>query len=410
MNHARRHSLSLMLWTGLLATTATGCGGGGLPVGRAGETDAAVPSDSAVPSGGRGSAGTGGESGGTSGVGGGISSSGGVGGPGGGGTTGLGGKGGTEGSSTGGTGGVAGYNGGGGSVGIAGQGGVAGSTGGSPGFAGRPGSGGYGGAIRPDAGIGDPDASTFPDADLTDVLFIRDADPYRPDEGFIGPFMCPPYGYVDAGYPSPYPCFQPPMLPPDPQRDQIANAFCGAIDRCCKGADRNYFPFPGFCAYQVGQNLIGVLGQMRASQAAGRTMIDQTAIDACVKKLQTDSCSGISPSVVYRSLEDVPGCQAIAVGKVAEGASCDRNFECVSGLYCDGATCRARPGAGQPCPDGQCAAGLYCRPFNPAPRCVEKKANGRLCDNPDECVSGSCSYNDQFNTSICGPPTSCMGK
>jgi hypothetical protein len=240
-----------------------------------------------------------------------------------------------------------------------------------------------------------------------------------------GGYYCPPYGgaggfgYADAGapsdagsadggIPSPDPCAPP--LPPDPLRDDLAKAYCGAGDRCCKPDDPFAFGRGPFCPYYLGQNLTSILGQMRASQAAGRSTIDEAALKACVQSLQTAACKDIASLLVAPSLNAVPGCPRVTMGKVAEGDGCDRDFECLDGLYCDGSICRARPTSGQPCPDGACASGLYCRTFNPSARCVPKEPDGRLCDGPDECACGTCAFSAQYFTTLCGAPTSCTGQ
>ena len=64
------------------------------------------------------------------------------------------------------------------------------------------------------------------------------------------------------------------------------------------------------------------------------------------------------------------------------------------------------PGAEQPCPDGVCAAGLYCRGFSSGNRCVAKEPNGRLCDSSEECQSGSAPRTRATSATSAAPPTS----
>ena len=364
------------LITSLLAAS---CGGGtplSMPDG--GSTDAGLTGGSGG-SGGSGDGGAGGfkATGGQPGTGG--SGTGGSGPGGSGGYAGVGGSGGYGGYFP--TGGVGGY---GGNWGTGGSGtGGNRATGGVGGNWGTGGSGGYGGTggYYGTGGIG----------------------------GYGGGCVCPggTGGYGGAG-PYPYPCYCPPPLPPDPLRDELTDAYCGAGERCCKPEDG--FVFGGYCKYDLGQNLTSLLGQVRASQAAGRSVFDEAALKACAQKLKTDACKDIAPLLSGSMLADVPGCPRITMGKVAEGEGCDRDFECLDGLYCDGASCRPRPASGQPCPDGYCGAGLYCRTFNSGPRCVTKEPDGRLCDGPEECASGSCSYNPMYATTLCGPPMQCTGR
>ena len=387
--------------TGLLAAAA-GCGNGGMPLttpdggdGRdatpnaTGGTGGGPNATGGSPGTGGGAGGTGGEETGGAGGTGGTYVTGGAGGGGGFGGFGTGGYGGGGGRPvTGGAGGYS-YGGSGGATGGAGgysyggSGGFAGSYGGSAGYGygGYGGYGGFGGFAT--GGYGYGGYAGFP---------TGGAGGYA--TGGIGG-----YGYGGFGG----------SLPPDPVRDQLSEAYCAAGNRCCQ--PEVFFPEPAYCKFIVNQNLTFLLGQMRASQAAGRSTLDEAALKACVQKLQTGECKDISALVTPGAFTtDVPGCPRITMGNVMEGGGCDRDFECTDGLYCDGATCRARPASGQPCPDFNCGAGLYCRGFNSGPRCVAKEADGRLCDGPQECLSGVCAFSEMYFTNICSPANQCAGK
>jgi hypothetical protein len=149
---------------------------------------------------------------------------------------------------------------------------------------------------------------------------------------------------------------------------------------------------------------------MRISQANGRSTIDEGAIKLCVEQLNTAMCIDISGLLTGATPADMPGCGRIAKGLVPTGGGCDRNYECMEGNYCNGVACVPLPGLDESCPDGQCAAGLYCRSFNPGPRCAPKEADGRLCDNPTECKSGSCNTDPVYQHNVCGAPTTCVGR
>jgi hypothetical protein len=402
---------------------AAGCGSNGIPVGGSdGGGDASVPPDTNTPY----TGGTGGESrprgakggaGGSGAVGGSAGGAGGAGAEGGSGYGGFGGSvpnggaGGSYGGAGGSYGGAGGYGGYGGAGGYPGVGGSGYAGAGGSGYAGAGGYGGYGaygGGVGGSPGYGGYAGGGYGGyAGGGYGGFGGDMCPWG--YGGVGGSVASPDGGVAGagGSPSPSPCYQPPPLPADPQRDVLVNAFCEAGTRCCAG---NYsFPFQSYCQYQVGLGLTQTLGQMRASQAAGRSTIDEAAIKACADRLKTAVCKDIAGMLIGTQRTDVPGCPRITQGKVAEGGGCDRDFECLDGLYCDGANCRARAGMDQPCPDGQCSTGLYCRGFSTGPRCVPKEMDGRLCDFPDECASGSCSFSEMYSTNLCGAPTQCAG-
>jgi hypothetical protein len=215
----------------------------------------------------------------------------------------------------------------------------------------------------------------------------------------------PPGGSSGAMRPQPY-CPQP---PPDPVRDEIAKSYCNAISRCCNLYESPY-PDPYFCSIQVSYGIDSMLNEIRLSQASGRSMLDESALKACVANLQTGACRDLSGLLTGSFPQEVPGCRNVTQGNVMVGGGCDRSFECVDGAYCDGATCRDRPGADQPCPDAQCAAGFYCRGFSNGQRCEPKEADGRLCDSPEECASGYCTVDPRYNRAVCGGPASCTGR
>ena len=239
--------------------------------------------------------------------------------------------------------------------------------------------------------------------------------------GYYGGGYAGAYGYPDAGSydpalpipadaggarPAPY-C--PPPPPPDPVRDEIAKSYCSALSRCCNPYE-GPFPESYYCIQQVSYGIGSILAEIRISQAAGRSSLDESALKVCLQRLQTGACRDLSGLLTGSFPQDVPGCQNITDGHVMVGGGCDRTFECVDGSYCDGATCRQRPGVDQPCPDFECADGLYCRQFNTGPRCQSKEAEGRLCDGPQECATGFCSPDPRYERTVCGGPTICVGR
>lgn len=367
-------------------TIGTGGNGGSAPVGGA-------PGTGGSPSGGRaGAAGAGG-----SGVIGGSSGApgGGAGGfPGTGGSAGgpaFGGAGGSHGGSSGGpgsggsygTGGSGGSYGGGGGPGSGGSYGTGGSAGGS-GTGGTYGTGGIGGSY----GTGGMGGGRGGSAGSPGCWY-----------GGVG-------GYGGSFYPSGGSGGCQP-LPEDPVRDELAAALCAAAERCCKPEE--YWPLGDSCVQNTAFRIADQLGEIRLSQAAGRSTLDEAAVSACAAKLDAGLCPELSLIVTESIPLHLPGCPRAVMGHVAIGGGCDRSFECVDGAYCDGAICRALPGLDQPCLDGVCVDGAYCRHFNSGPRCAPKEADGRLCDFSEECASSSCNYDVMYRRAVCSPPTRCIG-
>lgn len=197
--------------------------------------------------------------------------------------------------------------------------------------------------------------------------------------------------------------------------DQLAAATCAQAVGCCAPIElHSQFAFAdppvtdqASCeAYLTG--FLDLEAFVAPSIARGRSTFDGARAAECVAALRALSCAEYSARLTF--MGDAPlGCDPIT-GLVALGGACGAPWECASG-YCEGVdggvegTCAPLPGAGAPCPTGQCADGLRCGATD---TCTAPKADGEECTSDGECASNGCS-DEQGSPGVCNAPSMCDG-
>ncbi len=141
--------------------------------------------------------------------------------------------------------------------------------------------------------------------------------------------------------------------------------------------------------------------QVVAAHSAGKIEIDWGKARSCIETSRElrAAHSGIELLVSAEWAAVREGdCKAFFQGKVAEGATCEDDWECGPNLGCftleptvaGSRTCAPYATAGQPCiAEGfyLCADGLFC---NADKFCEAERAAGTACADDAECVSGLC--------------------
>ncbi len=188
---------------------------------------------------------------------------------------------------------------------------------------------------------------------------------------------------------------------------ELAQALCDGVFRCCKPADLA-FPDRATCESDMADSIASGLADVLRALAKRRAAYDPASAGACVDRLRGAGCREIGALLAGDVTSTVPGCESIVQGKVATKGVCDSDLDCVAGHFC-GDGCTRFPTAGQRCPDGRCAAGLFCS-FNARETCVAKLPDGSPCDSTDECASGNCVFNPRSGRGVCGQLTACVGK
>jgi len=164
---------------------------------------------------------------------------------------------------------------------------------------------------------------------------------------------------------------------------EILHAYCDYGAKCGGGdaaaVDR--------CRAKLDALLHGSAFDVDKAIADGRVAIDGGRLGACTAAIRATDCS--------QFFGKDPACDNVVVGKIAVGAACTDNAECVPGSTCARAmnnsgcpgTCTALPTAGQPCLAGRCALGFYCG-SGANPVCAAQLGNGSPCANEAQCARG----------------------
>ncbi len=160
--------------------------------------------------------------------------------------------------------------------------------------------------------------------------------------------------------------------------DRIAAAICEVGRRC-------YLSDEPDCEESTAQGYRATeLASLQAAVAAGRVRYDAARAGQCLALiLQSSGC-------------ELPECEGVVVGLVAEGGDCFGREECAAGLFCaDDAAC---PGAcrpvgatGDPCAqDDACAPGAFCSFAVEPSVCRPRAGQGESCGDPEyaDCADG----------------------
>jgi len=160
---------------------------------------------------------------------------------------------------------------------------------------------------------------------------------------------------------------------------------------------------------------------LMAAVAAGRVTIDWNLAHECVNASrdmrQTHPGYVVATSGEWSSLRD-GACKNFYTGAVADGGSCEDDWDCLDGSFCysdnpftPGSTQCLKPAAsGQPCGTYRgCAEGLSCD--DTSGLCITLAANGEPCDPAnygDDCQSGVCG--DPINNCLAPPEPIAQGQ
>ncbi len=172
--------------------------------------------------------------------------------------------------------------------------------------------------------------------------------------------------------------------------DDLANAYvdasCARLVRCGRYAD------VASCKASAQLDL----AEIRASVDAGRTSYDGDKAAACLDALRGASCDVTDAD----NRADVPACEEIFRGTVADGGECFDDDECLSdscnipdcGMACCAGVCDPTvaippPAAvGQSCAQVDCVDGAFCSETN---ICTALIAVGSPCSGGGECTYGA---------------------
>jgi hypothetical protein len=184
-------------------------------------------------------------------------------------------------------------------------------------------------------------------------------------------------------------------------------AFGTLVDQALKGCSpEERASNEGRNAAEFAREPLYECNRLKAGVSAGRLAFDAAAAPACVKgTTATKRVDGTWGGLAVPDLDESPACNAVFVGKQAEGAPCSTTLDCKEPLTCLGATDEGKPdGTCKPVPSQagaacdavflrvtdfkhrpRCGAGLSCDPVDDV--CKPPVAAGGACKNSFECAS-----------------------
>ncbi len=180
---------------------------------------------------------------------------------------------------------------------------------------------------------------------------------------------------------------------------EFSKLYCDRIFTCCDAAERDQVlellsPKPKDeqeCATAFSLFFSFFLTEQKESVAEGRQTYDGAKAASCIAKTK-DTCVGLAGNDL---LETDPECDAIFVGKVADGGACTNDEDCsAEGSICKEDVCAPLSAEGQPCEFSlDCQEGLECAFGGPnSDKCVKPQPNGQMCSGSAECESGYCDF------------------
>ncbi|UQA61469.1 DUF7107 domain-containing protein [Polyangium aurulentum] len=201
---------------------------------------------------------------------------------------------------------------------------------------------------------------------------------------------------------------------------EFSKLFCNRAFACCDAAERDQLlsilsPKPKDeqeCSTAFSLVYSFLLSEQKDSVAAGRQAYDGDKAASCIAK-NKDVCMGLAGNDLF---ETDPDCDAVFVGKVADGSACTNDEDCsAAGSICKEDVCTPLSPVGGGCTfSTDCQEGLACSFGGPnGNKCVKPVPNGEMCSGSSECESGYCDFGlfvcaePKANGEICGGPDEC---
>jgi hypothetical protein len=162
---------------------------------------------------------------------------------------------------------------------------------------------------------------------------------------------------------------------------QLADASCGALERCLGAASASYFD-GGSCQSSLEPaTKEGSVSAFPAAVSKGTLVYDSTKVPECLTSIRNSGCD-------YPNRRLGALCPDVATGKVALGGACSVNAECGAAAYCKVSACpgvcTALVAKGVACAaDDDCEDGLICDAT--AKKCLAAGKKGSACSESAPC-------------------------
>lgn len=212
--------------------------------------------------------------------------------------------------------------------------------------------------------------------------------------------------------------------------ETLVRAECRFAYQCCNASERadqlvgsSYARWrdEGDCVRENTIEVCGAFNVVVESQRAGRFDLDEELLESCLRP-RIEALNTCDAEAVFDPPEADEECTEAGFfpgeGKVEDGALCFESFECATEdaickpdepgedeiLVSSKGTCQPPPRAGEECPDGFCADGLYCGPNATNQNvCQNKRDDGAPCDEAEQCKSDICELDATFERTCQAP-------
>jgi len=202
----------------------------------------------------------------------------------------------------------------------------------------------------------------------------------------------------------------------DQYATEASQTMCAKMYSCCAAAEvqnnPNFGPDQSSCGANVKKQFLSPT-RLKQSESQGRLAYHGDRLSDCLQQYKALTCDQLKSNATSVA----PACDSFIEPKVAVGASCGVNDECISS-WCQGAAngvdgiCSAFIAQNGSCADGGvCGKNLYCDGSSRA--CQPLKGDGTTCNANYECATGGCNGKnpDAGTPGTCGlkggPNTTC---
>jgi hypothetical protein len=161
----------------------------------------------------------------------------------------------------------------------------------------------------------------------------------------------------------------------------LADASCGALERCLGAASGSFFEGGNCKASLEPATAEGSASEFAAAESGGTLVYDPGQVSACLASIRASGCD-------YPDKRLAALCPGVLTGKVALGGACTVNAECGATAYCKSTAC---PGTCAPlvtkgaacAADDDCEDGLVCD--DTAKKCITAGKQGDACSDSAPC-------------------------
>jgi hypothetical protein len=173
---------------------------------------------------------------------------------------------------------------------------------------------------------------------------------------------------------------------------QTAKTICAKYYACCTSAElmgTTWGPDQPTCESKLTMQFDATKNTANTDQGKGRVAYHGDQLGACLAAYPNLTCEQLKTNATSTPM----ACNSVFEPKVAAGAACGADNECIGGscigvaMGADG-MCVAFATENTSCTNAACGTGLYCKPGDNT--CQKTKDDGATCNLNLECTTGGC--------------------